>query len=379
MKTDSSPLPAKWPGTMTDRERFRRQLHYEPVDRCFHCEFGYWKDNFKVWPMFREAGITDNGAADTFLQFDRRHTIGTLRMSPPFPHEIVEDRGTTVIIRNKDGLLAEAPKDGHETIHHFIASSINTPEDWARCKEERFRRDDPARRPDIAALKQAHPDDRDYPLGVDCGSMIGRIRDVLTFEGLAYACYDYPDMVEEMVETHCLLIEDFLDQVLPHFDFDYASGWEDICFKSGPLVSLDFFKQVVAPRYKRIHAKLKRAGIDIWYTDTDGDIRALIPIFLECGLNTLFPFEVHCSGHPGPILDEYGTDLRMLGGVDKRALIAGRSETKAYLESLVPYVERGGFIPHVDHRCPPDVTQENYLYYLDLKQQMFGLPSPPTE
>jgi hypothetical protein len=33
----------------------------------------------------------------------------------------------------------------------------------------------------------------DYPLGVYCGSMIGKIRDMLTFEGLAYACADYPN------------------------------------------------------------------------------------------------------------------------------------------------------------------------------------------
>ena len=62
-----------------------------------------------------------------------------------------------------------------------------------------------------------------------------------------------------------------------------------------------------------------------------------------------------------------------MGGVDKIALIKGREETKKYLESLVPYVERGGFIPFVDHRCPPDVKEEDYLYYLDLKEEMFGL------
>jgi len=39
----------------------------------------------------------------------------------------------------------------------------------------------------------------------------------------------------------------------------------------------------------------------------------------------------------------------------------------------VPYVKRGGYIPFVDHRCPPDVTPENYLYYLDLKEKLFGM------
>jgi hypothetical protein len=82
---------------------------------------------------------------------------------------------------------------------------------------------------------------------------------MLTFEGLAYACYDYPDMVEDMVETCCQLVEEFLDQVLPHFDFDFASGWEDICFKNGPIVSVAIFPGCSYPRYKRINKKLKAA------------------------------------------------------------------------------------------------------------------------
>ena len=31
-------------------------------------------------------------------------------------------------------------------------------------------------------------------------------------------------------------------------------------------------------------------------------------------------------------------------------------------------MEQGGYIPFCDHRCPPDVEEETYLYYLDLKE-----------
>ncbi|MCL6613334.1 MAG: hypothetical protein K6U03_01730 [Firmicutes bacterium] len=247
-----------------------------------------------------------------------------------------------------------------------------TPEDWRRVKEERFRRDDPARIVDIEALKRLHPADRDYPLGVDCGSMIGKIRDMLTFEGLAYAIYDYPEMVEDMVETACLLVEDFLDQVLPHFEFDFACGWEDICYKTGPIVSPGFFRRVVTPRYQRISRRLRAAGIDIWYVDCDGDVRPLIPAMMEGGVNCLFPFEVNGCGHPGEVLRKYGPELRIMGGVDKMKLGEGREAIKAYLESLSPLVARGGFIPFCDHRCPPNVSQDDYLYYLDLKEEIFG-------
>ncbi len=369
-----TPQRPKWKGTMTDRERFNRQIRYQPVDRCFNMEFGYWADNFKKWPIFAENGITNDREADAFFSFDRIEIIsGPIWINPPFEEKVVDETETTRIVLNANGLLAEVPRDGHDTIPHYIKSSIVTDEDWRRCKEERFVVDDPDRKVDVEALKQEHPPDRDYPLGVDCGSMIGKVRDMLTFEGLAYACYDYPDMVEDMVETACRLVEQFLDQVLGEIDFDYASGWEDICFKNGPIVSVDFFRNVVVPRYQRISAKLRAAGIDVWYTDCDGDVRPILPLLMEGGINCLFPYEVNSCAHPGELLDEHGKDLRIMGGFDKIQLGKDPDAIKAYMESLVPYVERGGYIPFCDHRCPPNVKPEDYLYYLDLKEEMFGM------
>ncbi len=371
---DVKPIRKKWKGTMTERERFNNQMHYKPVDRCFNMEFGYWNENFTQWPIFVENGIKNNEEADLLFNFDRIDIArGRVWLNPAFPYAVVSETPSKKIIMNSDGLLAEVPLDSHDTIPHFLRSSIVTPEDWKRCKEERFRRDDPDRKVDIQALKKKHPADRNYPLGVDCGSMIGKIRDMLTFEGLAYACFDYPDMVEDMVETCCVMVEDFLDQVLPHIDFDYACGWEDICFKNGPIVTVDFFKEVVMPRYKRISKKLKAHGIDIWYTDCDGDVRPILPYLLEGGINCLFPFEVNGCAHPAELLNEYGRELRIMGGFDKMQLGGGRDAIKAYMETLLPLVERGGYIPFCDHRCPPNVKPEDYLYYLDLKEEMFGM------
>ena len=369
-----SPIRPRWKGTMTDRERFNRQMHYQSVDRCFNMEFGYWEENFDQWDIFTQNGVTSNEEADLLFAFDIiRVAKGTIDIHPLFPEVEVGRTETKRILQNPDGLIAEVPVDGHSTIPHYLKSAIITREDWARVKEERFRLDDPARIIDVPALLAQHPDDCDYPLGVDCGSMIGRVRDLLTFEGLAYASYDYPEMVEDMVETYCQLVEHSLDQLLPHIRFDYASGWEDICFKNGPIVSVPFFRDVVMPRYKRIHKRLKQAGIDLWYTDCDGDVRPILPYLMEGGINCLFPFEVNGCAHPGELLDRYQGELRIMGGVDKIQLGSGRAAIKAYLESLEKYVARGGFIPFCDHRCPPNVDPRDYLYYLDLKEKMFSM------
>jgi len=337
------PCRPRWKGTLSDRERFNRQMHYQPVDRCFNMEFGYWDENFREWDLFVKNGIRNNEGADVFFNFDRIAGVsGLIGMNPAFESKVISETATTRILQNGDGLIAEVPRDGHDTIPHYLRASIVTPEDWRRAKEDRFRLDDPARKVDVAALRRKHPSDRDYPLGVHCGSMIGRIRDMLTLEGIAYAMYDHPEMVEDMVETHCLLVEQFLDQVLGKLDFDFASGWEDIAFKNGPIVGVDFFKNVVTPRYKRIGRRLRAAGIDLWYTDCDGDVRPLMPYFLESGINCLFPFEVNSCTHPKVLLDKYGKDLRIMGGFDKIEMAKGPEAIRRYMESLVPLVERGG-------------------------------------
>lgn len=367
------PCRPKWKGTLTDRERFNRQMHYQPVDRTFNMEFGYWDDNFRLWPIFRDNDITNNDEADLFFNFDRTARIeGEIWMCPPFEERRLEVRDQTEVWIDANGLLAEIPLDDHDTIPHFLAASVASPDDWRTVKAQRFQLDHPARQVNLAALKLAHPADRDYPLGVWVGSMIGKIRDMLTLEGLAYASHDYPAMVEDMVETCCLLVEQFLDQVLPHFAFDYAAGWEDICYRGGPLVSVRFFNEVVVPRYQRIQRKLAAHGVDIWWIDCDGDVRPLLPGFLAGGVNCLFPYEVNSCTHPGDLLQEYGRELRIMGGFDKMALGGGRDAIKAYMESLVPWVARGGYIPFCDHRCPPNVPPDDYLYYLDLKEAMFG-------
>jgi len=363
-----------WKGTMTQRERFNAQMHYKSFDRTVNMEFGYWRENYELWDIFIENKITNEGQANKFFAFEPPAGVGgNYDMSPGFETKVIEEKENTIVRVEETGLIIEVPKDGHSSIPRYLGSSIETPEDWKEVKERSFDRYAECRKPNFEWLDRVCRDDRTYPVGISCGSMIGRIRDMLTVEGLAYAVADYPDMVEDMVETRCQLVEDYLDAVLPRYHFDFASGWEDICCKNGPLVSMDFFKSVVFPRYKRIGAKLHQYGVDIWYTDCDGDVRPLLPYFLEAGINCLFPYEVNSCAHPGELFDEFGKDLRIMGGFDKMKMIEGKDAIKAYMKTLEPLVARGGYIPFCDHRCPPDVTPENYLYYLDLKEKTFGM------
>jgi len=61
--------------------------------------------------------------------------------------------------------------------------------------------------------------------------------------------------------------------------------------------------------------------------------------------------------------------LAMMGGVDKRVLARGPEEIDRELERIRPAVERGRYIPTLDHLIPDDVSWDNYCYYaLGLKR-----------
>ena len=113
---------------MSARERFARQMHYQTVDRCFNMEFGYWEENFSQWDIFRENGVRTNEDADVFFSFDRFEVVRPpCFMHPTFEPRVVAESATTRTIVNEDGLLAEVPRDGHDTIPHFLRASIATP------------------------------------------------------------------------------------------------------------------------------------------------------------------------------------------------------------------------------------------------------------
>ena len=144
------PIREKWTGTMTDRERFGRQMNYQSFDRCFNMEFGFWEENFLLWPFFAEANIKTNEEADELLNFDQIKTFyANTWINPHFENKIVEETETTKVVINFDSLYEELPKDGHSTIPHYLKSSVENPDDWKRLKEERLNIHHPIRKVDI--------------------------------------------------------------------------------------------------------------------------------------------------------------------------------------------------------------------------------------
>jgi len=153
-----------------------------------------------------------------------------------------------------------------------------------------------------------------------------------------------------------------------------ATFWEDMCYKTGPLISPAMVRKFMMPRYKKITDLLHSYGVDVIFLDSDGNVEQLIPLCLEVGINLIWPFEVAAHNDAVALRKKYGKNLILSGTIDKRALAKGRGAIREEVMSKVPFLlEQGGYFPSVDHLVPPDVTFENYCYYINLMREIAGL------
>ncbi len=110
------------------------------------------------------------------------------------------------------------------------------------------------------------------------------------------------------------------------------------------------------PFYKRVTQFLRSHGIRIFNTDSDGNYDALIPLLLEGGVTGTWPLE-QASGpemNPVALRQKYGSDLALMGGIDKRVLARDKKSIAAELRGKLPYLlSSGGYIPFIDHLIPP--------------------------
>jgi uroporphyrinogen decarboxylase len=223
-------------------------------------------------------------------------------------------------------------------------------------------------------LETVQLQERQHPFGLYCGSLYGVIRNWLGLVGSSYLLVDDEPLLDEIIDTVGNLCYQGVKRALEltsHFDFGHF--WEDICFKSGPLINPRVFAAKVGPHYQRITRLLNDHGIDLVSLDCDGKIDALVPIWLEHGVNTMFPIEVGTWGATiAPWREQYGRELRGVGGMDKRVFARDYAAIDAEVERLVPLVELGGFIPCPDHRIPLDAKWENVQFYCDRMRRVFN-------
>jgi uroporphyrinogen decarboxylase len=264
-------------------------------------------------------------------------------------------------------------KDDPQKMPMYLDHPVKDRETWREYKK-RLDPATPARWPEDWGAYVEKMNSRDFPVILSVGSFFGLLREWMGVERLLYAFHDDPALVEDMMDTMLHLETEVIKRTVKDIRVDQASFWEDMCYRAGPLISPAMFRKFMMPRYRQITDLLRQNGIDIIYVDSDGNVTELIPLWLECGINYIWPLEVAAGNDAVALRKEYGRELILGGAIDKRALIKGEKAIREEVMSKVPFLlEQGGYFPSVDHLVPPDVTFENYCSYINTLREAAGL------
>jgi len=237
---------------MTNRENTLAILRYEPYERLPLVSFGYWSETVEKWAA--QGHITheeaedydrhgDNGWGDRQIMarlgfdYNWNSCVGAhVLLDPPFEETLLRrDPDGSRVIRDSKGLICRV-KPGITSIPSMIGTALTDRTVWEQEYLPRLQMH-AGRLSAEQAKELPDPRERQVPIGLHLGSLMGHMRDLLGVEQLSYLYADDEDLYREIVDTLCGLCYSCAEGMLQTgTQFDYAHYWEDICFKHGPLV-----------------------------------------------------------------------------------------------------------------------------------------------
>jgi hypothetical protein len=276
--------------------------------------------------------------------------------------EILEETDAVVLARDARGRLVKVYKQT-ASLPLPLEYPVKTMDDWLRLKphyafrEDRIGADVQKRAHEFIAAGQV--------VTVNIPGGFAEPRELMGDSELCVAYYEQPELVHDIMRTISDTAFEVLERATREAPVDQLRVGEDLAGKSGPLVSPKLVREFIAPYYRRVWHMLSERGARVFVQDSDGNTEAVIPAFLDAGVNVMYPMEPAAGMDIIKLRQQYGTRLAFMGGIDKHVLRRSKDEIVAELEyKIPPMVRTGGCVLGLDHRIPNGTPLENYRFYI---------------
>ncbi len=357
---------------MTQREAFHAIMAGERPPILCQFEWGYWPETVVRW---RQEGLPkgvepwDDCGIIHYIRPPIQRSVW-----PPFEVEVLEDDGDTLVLRDEAGIVRRESKY-LSRLPQFLKFPVATRDDFEALKE-RLDPKTPGRYPEDwdAWVEEARKSPHLVCIGRRENGFFGWLRELMGLQGLLLTYVDEPELVHDICRYHVTFLKGLYERALREAPLDFVFMWEDMAYKTGPLISPEFFRTFMLPYYREMVDFYRQMGARWIVVDSDGDITRLIPLFVQAGVDGLLPFEV-AAGSDILAVREAFPRLRIIGGIDKRTLAQGPEHIDAELEGKLPALFRAGnYLPTLDHHVPPEVSYDNFRYYLRRCRELYGAP-----
>ncbi len=355
-----------------DRERYIAHSLFEDTGREMFCElFGPLHVLEDEW---RKQGATEAEISMRAFDWDYvpvEHLKGRVGAVTGITPRVLEDTPEKRIEIDYMGRKTKLVKRS-ATIALPLDHPVTCPEDWERVKH--WYAFDESRIDREGLLRQRKAWDEGHLTMINLLGAFDQPRQLMGEEYLCIACYEEPEMLEDMLSTFADTAVKVIERIGDIVPVDLIHFHEDMAGKSGPLFGPTQIQEFFKPYYSRIWEAAKAHGAKLFSQDSDGDMSPIIDDLLDCGLNCLYPMEPVGGNDIVELRKKYGNRLCFKGGINKHALAKGKDAIRAELEyRLAPHLMGGGTIFGIDHRIPNGVHIDDYRYYVNLGREMLGL------
>lgn len=355
-----------------DRERYLAHCNFEYTGREMFCElFG---PLYQLEAEWRRQGATAKEISMTAFDWDYvlktwlAADCGPITGIAPVVLEDTDQHTKGIDNYGRQTLLFKQSA----TIAHPMTYPVTCMDDWLKIKHWYAFSEDRINKEELLRQKTLREKGYLTIFGVPGG--FDEPRQLLGEEGLCIACYEEPELIEDILNTiadTCVQVIQRTGEIVP---IDLVSIHEDMAGKSGPLFGPDQVRRFMQPYYQKVWNCAKTYGAALFSQDSDGNMNPIIDALLDCGLNCLYPCEPAAGMDIRQLRIKYGKRLCLKGGIDKFALCKDPDAIRAELEyKLSAPLLGGGTIFALDHRIPNGVSIENYRFYVNEGRRMLGL------
>jgi hypothetical protein len=157
--------------------------------------------------------------------------------------------------------------------------------------------------------------------------------------------------------------------------------YDDMGTNRGPMFGPRQFEQILLPGYRRMVQAYKRAGARYVFLHSDGDIRPILDMLVDAGIDGLNPLERRAQMDIAAIRRKYPALILVGGMCNTHTLVRGsQAEIEAEARSIIDLGRAGGVVIGT-HSISPEIPLENYLIYRRqcLTYGQFGAEHPDYE
>ncbi|HIE04944.1 MAG TPA: hypothetical protein EYP61_09315 [Candidatus Latescibacteria bacterium] len=198
------------------------------------------------------------------------------------------------------------------------------------------------------------------------GGMCEHLTWIMSYEGLCFALYDSPELVQAICERLGSLMEAYYERLLELEHLIAIFPGDDMGFRTGTLISPEHLREYILPWHRKFSDMAHERGIP-YFLHSCGNVEAVMEDLIGyVGIDGKHSFE-DAIMPAWKFHEKYGDRIATLGGVDVHVLsYSDEDGVRRYVRKLIDTcAPKGMFAVGSGNSIPSYVPVENYLAMLD--------------